>query len=193
MGERSRATHHQQLRAATAHHFYSLGRAWDHASLSPPRLTLHLPPLPPPPLPQGLPLDLTAEQAAGPGCAALVADMCGLFEELKRLSRLEQGGELEVSGSEWLSLSGSCLVRCVSKPARDVHVVLTWHCTTLLPNSPMQDVPTRWFAANFMAQAHPLVVAMRSQVGQAGGRQGFGCQQPLLFAWRVHCSTATYK
>ena len=59
---------------------------------------LPIPPSPTLPLPQGLPQDLTAEQAAGPGCAALVADMCGLFEELKRLSRLEQGGELEVRG-----------------------------------------------------------------------------------------------
>lgn len=59
-------------------------------------------PLPPShlllPAPQALPLDLTPEHAAGPGCAALVADMCGLFGELKRLSHLEQGGELEVRG-----------------------------------------------------------------------------------------------
>ncbi|PRW56479.1 putative serine threonine- kinase GCN2 isoform X1 [Chlorella sorokiniana] len=74
-----------------------------------------------------LPPDLTSEQAAAPGCAALVADMCGLFEQLKRLSRLEQGGELE-------------------------------------------DVPTRWLAANFMVQEHPLVAAMRAQ-GAASGAQ----------------------
>ena len=52
----------------------------------------------PPPTPQALPQDLSEEQAAGPGCTALVADMCGLFGELKRLSHLDQGGELEVMG-----------------------------------------------------------------------------------------------
>ena len=30
----------------------------------------------------------------------------------------------------------------------------------------LQDAPTRWFAANFLEQQHPLVAAMRAQVSR---------------------------
>lgn len=50
-----------------------------------------------------------------------------------------------------------------------------------------QDVPTRWFAANFMEQRHPLVAAMRAQVSGAGRKWDHGiCRstRSVLVVWR---------
>ncbi len=143
-------------------------------------------------LPQALPLDISCEQAAGPGCAALVADMCSLFEELKRLSQLDQEGELEVR-------SGGTLDAVLYWPAQhcgsssNAHAChassQVWHgrpdqlscLPAFYPARLMrplpQDTPTRWFAANFLGQDHPLADAMQAQVRRRVAGQGMNVRR----------------
>ena len=56
---------------------------------------------------QDLPESLSAEEAQGPACIALVGDMCQLFDQLKALSHLDDAGDQQVGPGcarvAWLS------------------------------------------------------------------------------------------
>lgn len=117
-------------------------------------------------LPQGLPAELSLEQACSPACSELVGRMKEMLGTLLSLSHLDDAGPQQV-GSENGTLTGSCQ----GTQAAAVHEAWAAHVPvqviTARTSSCPQDASLAWLAANFMEQRHPLVAAMRAQGGPA--------------------------